>query len=115
MRDGSGLSHENRVTAEQVAQLLVTMRGHRHGARFINSLAQPGEDGTLRRYKGTALLGRLRGKTGTISGARALAGYVDRPDATTLAFALLVNGSVSHAFLLEVAEVLAEAGLDAGS
>jgi D-alanyl-D-alanine carboxypeptidase/D-alanyl-D-alanine-endopeptidase (penicillin-binding protein 4) len=113
-RDGSGLSHGNRVTAEQVVQLLVAMRRHPHGALYGGSLARAGREGTLRhsRWNIPALQNRLRAKTGTLSGVRSLAGYVDRADGRTLAFALLVNGKPPGAIRVRVAEALAEAGID---
>lgn len=110
-RDGSGLSHDNRVTAQQIAQLLLRMRHHRYGHAFIESLAQPGEEGTLRRWTAPALRNRLRAKTGTINAVRSLAGYVERSDGTTLAFALLANGSAPRSFPRRVAEVLVEAAV----
>jgi D-alanyl-D-alanine carboxypeptidase/D-alanyl-D-alanine-endopeptidase (penicillin-binding protein 4) len=107
LRDGSGLSHEDRVTAEQVVQLLLIMRRHPHGKLFIETLAQPGEDGSMRRrYDSPVLRGRLRAKTGTISGVRTLAGYATRPDGTTLAFALLINGEAPNTLPTQVAEAL---------
>jgi len=113
-RDGSGLSHENRVTAQQVVQLLLIMHRHPHGRFFVESLAQPGEDGTMRhRYADPALAGRMHAKTGTIHGVQALAGYAERADAATLAFALLVNGSCPRSFPARVAKTLVTAGVDA--
>jgi len=112
VRDGSGLSHENRVTAEQVAQLLSTMWRHRHSGLFLESLSVAGRAGTLRRRLDEPLLrGRIRGKTGTIRGVRALAGYATRPDGTTLSFALLVNGAGANHLPRQVCRVLVEAGV----
>ncbi|MBN2446601.1 MAG: D-alanyl-D-alanine carboxypeptidase/D-alanyl-D-alanine-endopeptidase [Phycisphaerae bacterium] len=108
LRDGSGLSHENRVTAGQITALLRAMRAGPHRQVFADSLARPGEDGTLRRIHDAQLQGRLMAKTGTISGVRSLAGYVTRPDGTTLAFALLINGSAPSDLPGRVAKVLAE-------
>ncbi|MFO0840371.1 MAG: D-alanyl-D-alanine carboxypeptidase/D-alanyl-D-alanine-endopeptidase [Phycisphaerae bacterium] len=91
-RDGSGLSHNNRVTARQIVDVLTAM--DRHAARdvFYESLAAAGELGSMKnRY--AALRGRVRGKTGTLRDVHALAGYVTRDDGTRLAFAVLVNGS----------------------
>jgi D-alanyl-D-alanine carboxypeptidase/D-alanyl-D-alanine-endopeptidase (penicillin-binding protein 4) len=111
-RDGSGLSHQNRVTAEQIARLLVIMSGHPQRQYYLKSLAEPGQEGTMRRrYDTPALRGRLRGKTGTISGVRTLAGYVRRSDGQDLVFALLVNGNAPRALPKRVAEALATAGL----
>ncbi len=102
-RDGSGLSHTNRVTAGQVARLLVQMRKHPHADVFLSSLAEPGESGTMRRrYNKAPLRGRLHGKTGTIAGVRALAGYLERPDGDVLAFALLINGRASRSLPTDV-------------
>ena len=115
LRDGSGLSHESRVTAEQVVQLLAHMRRHQQGDLFVASLAQPGQEGTLRhrRWAAPALQNRLRAKTGTLKDVRSLAGYVQRPDGRTLAFALLINGDSSPAIRVQFAEALAEAGIEA--
>ena len=107
LRDGSGLSHDNLVTAEQVVELLLAMSRHRHSGVFLDSLATPGEDGSMRRrYKDPALQERLRGKTGTLNGVRALAGYARRPDGTTLAFALLCNGRADATLPVKVARIL---------
>lgn len=108
VRDGCGLSHENRVTAAQVVQLLVQMRRHRHGRLFLESLAEAGEVGTMRRrYDDPLLRGRVRGKTGTIAGVHTLAAYVTRPDDTELACALLINGQANGELLEQVCRLLA--------
>lgn len=92
-RDGSGLSHDNRVTADMLVRLLRVMHGHRHREAFLASLARAGEEGSMkRRYGDGVFRGRLIGKTGTISGVSTFAGYATRDDGTTLAFAILVNG-----------------------
>jgi D-alanyl-D-alanine carboxypeptidase/D-alanyl-D-alanine-endopeptidase (penicillin-binding protein 4) len=95
IRDGSGLSHSNRVTANTVVTLLRKMHTHRQAALYRATLARPGESGSMRRrYNNPALHGRVWAKTGTINQVRALAGYVQRDDGTLLAFALLANGPV---------------------
>lgn len=110
LRDGSGLSHDNRLTARQIAVLLTRMHRHPHRDAFRDSLAVPGHDGSMRRQYAEAALGeRLRGKTGTLAGVQGLAGYVTRPDGATLAFAVLVNGNNSGNLPLQVARVLADA------
>jgi len=110
LRDGSGLSHRNRVSAAQIGRLLVQMHRHRHAALFIDSLAEPGEPGSMRkRYDDPVLRGRIRGKTGTLAHVQALAGYATRPDGTVLAFALLVNGGSESNLSLELCRALVTA------
>ncbi len=107
LRDGSGLSHDNRVTAAQIARLLVALHRHRFAERFAESLAQPGQEGTLKnRLNDAALKGRLRGKTGTIQGVHCLAGYATRPDGRVLAFALMMNGAPSRELELRLCRAL---------
>jgi D-alanyl-D-alanine carboxypeptidase/D-alanyl-D-alanine-endopeptidase (penicillin-binding protein 4) len=111
LRDGSGLSHQNRVTAGQVAELLAIMRRHRHSAVFLESLSVAGREGTLwRRLSEPALRGRIRGKSGTIAGVHTLAGYATRPDRVTLSFALLLNGREPDHFQRQVCRILVAAG-----
>lgn len=110
IRDGCGLSHRNRLTAAQVVQLLHLMRHEHPRLRdvFEASLAVAGaEAGSMRRrYDDPGIRGRIRGKTGSISGVSTLAGYVDRGDGRTLAFALLQNGAGSDTVAVEVCRIL---------
>ncbi len=110
-RDASGLSHENRVTADQIVAVLVAMKKHPRGGAFVDSLARPGEDGTLRRrFTEPALRDRLRGKTGTIRGVHTLAGYLTRTDGGTSAFAILINGAANATFQAQIVDALAAMG-----
>lgn len=92
--DGSGLSHNNRVTARMISDLLLVMHRHEHAAMFKDSLTIGGVDegmgGTLRRRL-TDIPGRVRGKTGTITGASALSGYAMTDDGRELIFSILYN------------------------
>lgn len=112
LSDGSGLSHGNRVTAAQIVALLRHMHRHPRADVFKNSLARPGEEGTLRakRWNTPELRERFTAKTGTIRGVYTLAGYVRRPEGVELAFALLINDAESDLLRLPVAEILAESG-----
>ena len=49
-----------------------------------------------RRFRDPAVPGTLRAKTGTIRDVSALAGYLERPDSNTLAFAILINGDAKR-------------------
>ena len=56
---------------------------------FVASLAVGGIDGTIRsRFRAPDVIGRVRAKTGTLSGVSALSGYVG----TRFAFFVLQNG-----------------------
>ena len=59
---------------------------------FLRALPSAGVDGTLaERMKGTAAAGNARAKTGSLSNARAVAGYIRTSDDEPLAFAVIVN------------------------
>lgn len=93
MADGSGLSRENRITADLLASWLTLLGKHPQASdMFINSLAEAGETGTLRkRFGGRNLAGQVRAKSGYISGVSCLSGYVISPAGRTVAFSILVN------------------------
>lgn len=94
--DGSGLSTANRLSARALARLLAASDADvLAGGLLRDSLAVPGEDGTLeRRFRDVRDRARLHAKTGTLgrTGVHALAGYVDGRDGRRgWAFAVLVN------------------------
>ena len=83
IKDASGLSRENRVTAHQVGQLLMKIRSDSRFAPLIGGLPIGGVTGTLRhRFIDTApqAIGLVRAKTGTLNGTANLAGYVEAGD-----------------------------------
>jgi D-alanyl-D-alanine carboxypeptidase/D-alanyl-D-alanine-endopeptidase (penicillin-binding protein 4) len=91
--NGSGLTHENRITARDLAALLRTIYYDPAVAPdFLTSLAIGGIDGTIKnRFMGTEATGLVRAKTGTLSGVSALSGYVgDKGD--VLIFSIFVQG-----------------------
>ncbi|MDQ7039839.1 MAG: D-alanyl-D-alanine carboxypeptidase/D-alanyl-D-alanine-endopeptidase [Rhodothermus sp.] len=94
--DGSGLSSQNLVTPEATVRLLAYMAHHPNRAvwhTFYASLPTGGEaETTLQdRFRTGRARGNVRAKTGTLSNASALAGYVRTPDGHLLAFALFCN------------------------
>lgn len=93
MADGSGLSRENRITADLLASWLTLLGKHPQASDlFINSLAEAGTTGTLRkRFGNRNLTGQVRAKSGYISGVSCLSGYVISPAGRTVAFSILVN------------------------
>ncbi len=90
--DGSGLSRYNLVAPELLAAVLEHMMRSPHWEAWYAALPVGGVDGTLAsRFRGTPLEGRLHAKTGTLSGVRALSGYVPGPDGRPLVFSILLN------------------------
>jgi serine-type D-Ala-D-Ala carboxypeptidase/endopeptidase (penicillin-binding protein 4) len=88
--DGSGLSRLNRVTARELAALLLVFwRSPELHDVVQGSLAVAGRSGTLEhRLSGPRTRGIVRGKTGTTEVASALSGYVG----SRYAFVLVQNG-----------------------
>lgn len=92
LNDGSGLSRGDMITAEATVQLLTFMNKHRYADVFRAALPIAGVDGTLRnRMKGTPAENNLRAKTGSLSSASSLGGYVTTAAGEKLAFAVIVN------------------------
>ncbi len=92
LSDGSGMSATNLISTHDLSQLLVYMRDHEHFDAFKNSLAVAGNDGSLeKRFRNTPLQGNLMGKTGYVSGVRALSGYLKTKSNKTLIFSIATN------------------------
>jgi serine-type D-Ala-D-Ala carboxypeptidase/endopeptidase (penicillin-binding protein 4) len=90
--DGSGLSRNDMITAEASVQLLTFMSKHRYASVFRDALPIAGVDGTLRnRMKGTPAENNLRAKTGSLSSASSLGGYMTTAAGEKLAFSIMVN------------------------
>jgi len=90
--DGSGLSRNDMITAEASVQLLTFMSKHRYATVFRDALPVAGVDGTLRnRLRGTPAENNLRAKTGSLSSAASLGGYVTTAAGEKLAFSIMVN------------------------
>lgn len=102
LRDGSGLSVKNRISAGTLAQVLSAFdRDILRGPLLYDSLAVSGRSGTLKkRMRARGVAGRVHAKTGTLNDtrARALAGYVDGTKGHPgYVFAILLNGpGASH-------------------
>ncbi len=85
--DGSGLSRGDQVTANTVIHLLAGIKQLGMLPLFTHTLSVAGYDGTLRnRMKGTPAQYNAHGKTGTLNGVTALAGYVTTGDGQLAAY-----------------------------
>jgi PBP4 family serine-type D-alanyl-D-alanine carboxypeptidase len=97
MTDGSGLSHTNHTTARQLGVILKAVQKKSWFPAWYNALpiagqADPLVGGTLAsRMTNTAAAGNVHAKTGTLTGATALSGYVTDPQGTKLIFSSVFN------------------------
>ena len=89
MNDGSGLSAANKISCNVFAQLLI-----REKSVLPQLLAVAGVSGTIRdAFDNSPVKGRLVGKTGTLNGVKALAGYLPLETERPVVFSLLLNKS----------------------
>ena len=94
IRDGSGLSYADRLSAHAILKILGAMTRRRDFTVFWSSLAVAGVDGTLKdRMKGTRAAHNVHAKTGTLAAASNLSGYVTSANRHELTFSILMNGS----------------------
>jgi D-alanyl-D-alanine carboxypeptidase/D-alanyl-D-alanine-endopeptidase (penicillin-binding protein 4) len=117
LRDGSGLSSGNRVSASDLVQFLQAMNRHPQGPVWRSTLAISGDpEGSLRhRLNDSPYRGLVSAKTGTLNGVSTLAGYAQAPSGKTYAFAILLNGprvteSRGHAYQDRLLKVLLQRG-----
>lgn len=104
VKDGSGLSHENRTSAATLARVLATMYSNPKFQGAIQGLPVGGVSGTLiHRFVKTApqAVGLVQAKTGSINGVVSLAGYVDAGD-RKFAFAIITD-RLRHSYTIESA------------
>ncbi len=88
--DGSGLAPDDLLTPESTIRVLRWMNHPSRRAFWWATLAQPANEGTLRRRL-LPLDARVRGKTGTINGVNALSGIIAMPDGRYRYFSVMVN------------------------
>ena len=98
LTDGSGLSNTNRTTARQLSNALLKARTRPWFRTWYDALPIAGKPdpmvgGTLaERMAGTAAAGNVHAKTGSLTGATALSGYVTGPKGRKLVFSSVFNG-----------------------
>lgn len=92
VRDGSGLSHSNRVTTRELVGLLSAAASRPWAPVFWDALPVAGRDGTLsRRFRKSSVRGRVHAKTGHLNGVASLAGRLVS-DAGPIYFAVIFQG-----------------------
>ena len=103
--DGSGLSPEDLVTPRAIIAMLRWMNEPSRRGYWWATLAQPANEGTLRRRLVT-LEHRLRGKTGTINGVAALSGIIEMPNGRYRYFSIASNHHLDGDKAVEVMDSL---------
>lgn len=87
--DGSGLARQDWVAPRTIAQVLQTMA---NDSQFRHSLPIAGVSGTLsHRFRQTPAQGIVEAKTGFLTGAVALSGYITPKQHPPLVFSILLN------------------------
>lgn len=94
--DGSGLSRFNFVSPRDFVQLLTYLHAQPTFPALYDSLPIAGVDGSLRnRLKNTPATNNCHAKTGYISHASSLSGYITTKDGEMLVFSMLMNNHLS--------------------
>ncbi len=92
MENGSGLSRVERISAQGMAKMLEYGLTARYASDFVSSLPLAATDGTLsKRFINQPAEGQAYLKTGTLTGVKALAGYLSLPGDRKLLFVGFVN------------------------
>jgi len=97
MENGAGLSRIERISAGNLASLLQAAWRSAVMPEFISSLPVVAVDGTMRRrLKGEGVAGQAHIKTGLLSDARAMAGFVLDRGGRRQVVVMLVNHANAH-------------------
>jgi len=94
LADGSGVSRYTLTNSEQLISLLSWVYNSKHKNDFISTLPGGGWPKSTLEKRLIEEGSRVRAKTGGLSGARNLAGYIDSPKYGTVAFSILMNGYI---------------------
>src|SRR5690625_7504762 len=80
------------VKTSDLNQFLVGLSREKYFPYLFESLAVSGHNGTLgHRFRSSPVNGKFSGKTGLVSGVRALSGYMNTADSRQLAVRILTN------------------------
>lgn len=92
LKDGSGLSRSDAISAEHFCDLLNYMNNSKNSTAFKSTLPVAGISGTMSDVcKGQAAQGKVSAKSGTMQRIKSYAGYVTTKSGKELAFAIIFN------------------------
>lgn len=113
--DGSGMSHENRVSSLAVSELLYKVQGEDWFNTYFTSLPVAANTdrmvgGTLRnRLKDPLTAGKVYAKTGSLTGVSTLSGYLEASSGQSYIFSVLVqNKSGTSSTIDEIVKEIAK-------
>jgi len=112
MKDGSGLSRGNAITADFMVALLTSISKESYFDAMLRGLPVAGRSGGMARMgKGTVIEGKLWAKTGYIDGARGYVGYLKK-GMNYIAFSMIAEDYLLSptAMRLKMEEVMVEMG-----
>ena len=93
IEDGSGLSTQDAINSRQLVKLLLHMKKNSSSfGDYLNSLPDPGKEGTLKKYfRDEAFDSRLKAKSGSMTWVRSFAGYFTTMTGKEMIFSIIVN------------------------
>jgi D-alanyl-D-alanine carboxypeptidase/D-alanyl-D-alanine-endopeptidase (penicillin-binding protein 4) len=98
LENGSGLSRIERISAQHLNDLLISAYASPVMPEFMSSLPILAVDGTaMRRLKDSPMQGRVHLKTGSLEGARSIAGYVLDQQGRRWSVVFMANGPTAGA------------------
>lgn len=121
LRDGSGISDKDLITANQLTKLLLEVRKKSWYPAFERSQPIAGEPGkmvggTLRyRMTNEETKGKVKAKTGSITGVSTLSGYVTTASGEDLVFSIMMNNFIRGSMTTiqdEICAILANYNID---
>ena len=94
LADGSGVSRYTLTSSDQLISLLTWIYNSKHKDDFISTLPGGGWPNSTLEKRLINEGGKVRAKTGGLSGVRNLAGYIESQKYGTVAFSILMNGYI---------------------
>jgi D-alanyl-D-alanine carboxypeptidase/D-alanyl-D-alanine-endopeptidase (penicillin-binding protein 4) len=106
--DASGISRDNRRSAETWRRMLLAATEEPWFDLFYNALPVAGEEGgTLAtRLLGTDAVGDVHAKTGTIGTGVGLSGYAETEGGRPMVFSMIVNGDQPEGYAVPAIDAL---------